>query len=462
MISSPPDVSDSTPSNVLMISYLFPPVGGIGVQRPLKFVRYLGKYEWRVTVLTTDGVYSATMDQKLLSEIPNEVQVVRVRDMVSKLIGRFITGNPSSPVSTSQNTSASHASGASTANSPSLKKRLGQWLKATKDYLLIPDESVLWALQAAFKGRSLVKKHQIDCIYTTSGPNSTHIAGLLIKRWTGVKWVADFRDPWMDNMHYARTGVRRELESRMEKQVFEKADAIMTVTDSFCELFAGKYPGSKSKISLIRNGVDPNDYASETPPAPTEGPFTIFYAGILYPERSPAAFFEALSGLLQSGQLPAKDIRVQFAGVFDYPGKNDHQKLLKKHRLLDHVELLGYLSHDKVIEAMEKSHALLLIGEGQAQSAMYIPGKLYEYLYAHRPILALMQEGEGAGIIRSASAGVVVPPKDTEAIAAAILQLYQSFATKRPFEPNHAIIRQFSRVEQTKELALLMKQLLKK
>ena len=101
MISSPPDVSDNTPSNVLMISYLFPPVGGIGVQRPLKFVRYLGQYDWRVTVLTTDGVYSATMDQKLLNEIPNEVQVVRVRDMVSKLIGRFITGNPSSPASTS-------------------------------------------------------------------------------------------------------------------------------------------------------------------------------------------------------------------------------------------------------------------------------------------------------------------------------------------------------------------------
>ena len=449
MTFPPQEVSGTTSSNVLIVSYLFPPVGGIGVQRPLKFTRYLGQFDWHVSVLTTDGVYSATMDHKLVNEIPQTVNVFRINDPVSRWIGRFINSNKDKSVAKSTPTTAS----------PTFKKRLGQWLKVAKDALLIPDESVLWAIQAAFTGSMLVRKHKIACVYTTSGPNSTHLAGMLIQRWTGAKWVADFRDPWIDNMHFQRTGLRKELEARLENQVFRKADAVITVTNSFRDLFAAKYPNYQSKISVIRNGVDPHDYPLDPSPASRSGPFTIFYAGILYPERSPAAFFEALSNLLQSGLIPATNIRVQFAGVFDYPGKNDHQKLLELHHLQKNVELLGYLSHNQVIKAMNEAHALLLIGEGQAQSAMYIPGKLYEYLYTQRPILALMQDGEGANIIRLANSGIVVPPKNTVQIAEAIHQMYQSFLDHIPFTPNEAIIRQFSRIEQTNELAALLNNL---
>ena len=449
MTFPPQEINRAISSNVLIISYLFPPVGGIGVQRPLKFTRYLGQSDWHVTVLTTDGVYSATMDQKLVDEIPQAVNVFRINDPVSRWIGRFINSNKDNVVATSPTAAAS----------PTLKRRLGQWLKAAKDALLIPDESVLWAIQAAFTGSRLVRKHKISCIYTTSGPNSTHLAGMIIQRWTGAKWVADFRDPWIDNMHFQRTGLRKELETKLENQVFRRADAIITVTNSFRDLFASKYPNYQSKISVIRNGVDPNDYPLAPSIASHSGPFTIFYAGILYPERSPAAFFEALSSLLQSGLIPATNIRVQFAGVFDYPGKNDHQQLLELHHLQQNVELLGYLSHNQVIEAMNKAHALLLIGEGQAQSAMYIPGKLYEYLYTQRPILALMQDGEGANIIRLANAGMVVPPKDTVQIAEAIHRMYQSFLDRIPFTPNESVIRQFSRIEQTNELAKLLNNL---
>ncbi len=452
MISSQPVQDGELLKNVLIVSYLFPPVGGIGVQRPLKFVRYLEQSGWHPTVLTAAGVYSATMDAELFNEVPEGVLVYRVNDVVSTWIGRFISKGPSLP-----QRGTDHLPPQSERHS--FKQRVGRWLKTLKDRLMIPDESVFWALQAAWKGRSLIKKHHISCLYTTSGPNSTHVTGMLIRLFTGVKWVADFRDPWIDNMHYKRTGLLNELESRLESNVFHSANAIMTVTESFRNLFATKYPESRHKMFVIRNGVDPNDYAHIHSVPHTDEPFTIFYAGILYPERSPAAFFEAVRQLLNSEAIPASDIRIQFAGIFDYPGKSDHYQMLLRYQLADCVERLGYLPHQSVIAAMEHAHVLLLIGEGQLQFAMYIPGKLYEYLYAKRPILALMHEGEGASIIRSASAGIVVPPQNTDQIAAAILTLYQMFRSKNILIPDQSVIRKYSRIEQTKEFAELLNQL---
>ncbi len=431
--------------SALMVSYLFPPLGGIGVQRPLKFVRYLGECGWNATVLTVSDAYSATPDPSLLREIPTEVEVIRISDPVSRFIGRAVS-----------KTGVIHASLLDSGRKGILKRAARKWLKQLKDVCCVPDEMVLWALHAAWVGIKLVKNCKLDCIYTTSGPNSCHLAGLIIHWFTGVKWVADFRDPWTDNQHFYHTGLRRWFETWLEKQVFANADSIVTVTVSFKTLFETKFPQCKGHIHVIRNGVDPNDFPRVSKQVFPSSRFTIFYAGILYPTRSPNTFLQALSRLIRYLRIAPADIRVQFAGVFDYPGKTDNWDLLKTLGLENMVEVLGYMPHHETLRYMQLADALLLIGERTNTANWYVPGKLYEYFYAKKPILALLKEGEAADLIREAHAGLVVDPSNPPLIADAIMNLYRNRLMGRVVTIGESEVEKYSRAAQARQLADIM------
>jgi glycosyltransferase involved in cell wall biosynthesis len=445
----------------LIITYSFPPMGGIAVQRPLKFVKYIRQYGWEPVVLTTHGAYSATMDKSLLQDIPEGVAVERVADPVGKWIGMFVGGTAAG--------ARDGAPGAAQVKSgrlawigrmkSGLKTKLKSVLKTFKQTMFIPDESVLWALRAAWVGRKLVRKYNISCVYTTSGPNSTHLAGWMLRKWTGVPWVADFRDPWVDNIHYAHAGMRDKIERWMERKVFQTADTVVTVTDSFREMFVSKYPERAGSVEVIRNGVDPMDFPTPVPP-PENTPFTFFYAGILYPKRSPDKFLQALSVVLRYRRIRRTDVRVEFAGVFDYPGKTDNSDLVQRLGLSDVVTVHGYLPRSQVLERMQAADALLLIGESGSEGKQYVPGKLYEYLFAGRPIMALLEDGEAAQIIREANAGLVIHPRDVQEMADAIVQFVRNkLQGIQPKEPNIAEVAKYSRIEQTGQLVQLFHRL---
>jgi glycosyltransferase involved in cell wall biosynthesis len=456
---------------VLVIAHAFPPMGGIAVQRPLKLVRYLRPHGWEPVVLTTRDAYSATMDYSLLEEIPEGVEVVRVKDPVARLIGRMVQRSAGAE---GTSTSATHggSNGSTTATSAAVGTAatlgatgvrswasiLKRWLKAVKEALFIPDESVFWAIKAAWVGARLVRKHQIQCIYTTSGPHSTHLAGWLIRRWTGVEWIADFRDPWVGNLHYSHEGLRDKIERWLEGRVFRAASRVVTVTDLFAKMFVNRYPFAAEKVEVIRNGVDPSDFPvipSNQPSRQGDAPFTFFYAGILYPRRSPARFLQALHLVLRSQRIRRQDIKVEFAGVFDYPGQTSNADLVRQLGLSDVVTVHGYMPRSEVIRRMQSAGALLLIGDDSPSANQYVPGKLYEYLFADRPVLALLQNGEASDIIRAAEAGVVVSPHDLQAIANAIVDLYIAHKRGVPFTPNRSEIMKYSRVEQTRQFAEL-------
>jgi len=469
---------------VLIISYLFPPIGGIGVQRPLKFTRYLREYGWEPVVLTTDEAYSVQNDPSLLAEIPAGVKVVRCEDPLSRATRKLVSSTTSSAVSKTSGASTTSsavseisseaAQGGRETSVPSVtsggwRKRLKQVLSHLKNALLVPDESVLWALRATRHGKQLVDESRfagtqpIDCIYTTSGPHSTHLVGWLLKRGTRVKWVADFRDPWTQNMHFNHSGVRKAVEEWMERRVFADADAVITVTAGFADLFRRKYPKYAHKLQVIRNGVDPDDFPRIAQPKRTER-FTLFYGGILYPKRSPAALFQALNTAIRYGKLSPDQIRVQFAGVFDYPGHTENRNLCRELGLESVVEVLGYLPHRDVLQRIQEVDALLLIGERTGQENPYVAGKLYEYLHVQKPILALLEDGEAARLIRADRAGDVVDPSDVAGIMQALLGFVDAHAKKQRHvqaEPQGDIVRsnQYTRQTQTAELARLMNQL---
>ncbi len=445
----------------LIITYSFPPMGGIAVQRPLKFVKYLRHYGWEPVVLTTHGAYSATMDESLLQDIPEAVAVERVADPVGKWIGMFV-GRTETGVRDDASSAPPMKSGllARLARMKSgLKTKLKSVLKTLKQTLFIPDEHVLWALRAAWVARKLVRKYNISCVYTTSGPNSTHLAGWILRKLTGVPWVADFRDPWVDNIHYTHSGMRDNIERWMERKVFHTADTVVTVTDSFREMFVSKYPERTGRVEVIRNGVDPTDFPAPVSP-PDNTPFTFFYAGILYPKRSPDKFLQALSVVLRYRRIRRTDVKVEFAGVFDYPGKTDNSDLVHRLGLSDVVTVYGYLPRTQVLERMQVADALLLIGESGSEGKQYVPGKLYEYLFAGRPIMALLEDGEAARIVREANAGVVVHPRDVQEMADAIVQFVRNkLQGIQPKAPTIAEVSKYSRMEQTGQLVQLLNRL---
>jgi glycosyltransferase involved in cell wall biosynthesis len=470
---------------VLLISHAFPPMGGIAVQRPLKFAQYLRRHGWRVMVLTTKGAYTATPDPSLVDAIPSDVTVLRVSDPIAHWMGRVIRRR-ARPDSAENTTSApplhilekgpgQPAQKGTTTRAPAragrfreVRRWLGalaaQGLKHAKQTLLVPDEAVWWAVRAAVRARRLVRTHGIDCIYTTSGPHSTHLAGWWVHHWTGIPWVADFRDPWTDNFQFHHTGLRRRLEEAMERRVFREASCIITVTDGFADLFRRKYPGYQGKVQVIRNGVDPTDFPV-SPPAlaasprgarPLSFPVVMFYAGILYPGRSPNALFQAVRTLMDEGLLAPDALRLQFAGVFDYPGRCENACRVRELGLESVVEILGYRPRHEVLRRMVDADILLLIGEETEAARDYVPGKLYEYLWAGRPILALLPEGEAATLIRQARAGVVASPTDPEAIARALVALLNS---AREWTPAPSHLEQYTRQTQAAQLAAILDRL---
>lgn len=451
-------------SRVLLVAHLFPPVGGIGVQRSLKFAQYLGEYGIHPVVLTANHHHTSTLDEKLLEAIPSDVPVFRVDDDMARLMSRIspVQVAPAAPRSAIEAGGSAAPSGSprsqvreQKARVSFIKRGLVRRLKQVRGLVAIPDEALLWALRAAWQARILVQEEKIDCVLTTSGPNSAHIVGLLVKRWTGVPWVADFRDPWTDNMHFSARALRAAVERRLERRVLREADAVVTVTDSFAELFRRKEASVRGKVSVIRNGVDPLDFPPHDT-LPRSGPLTLLYAGILYPKRSPKTFLQALRRALDAGRIAEDGLQVEFAGVFDSPGSAENAELVERLDLQRIVRRLGYLSHAEVAKRMMQAHALLLIGDDDERAGMYIPGKLYEYLYARRPILALLKEGEASRWILRCNAGVVASNQSVADVEDALVELVQRIQQEGCCLPDHPLLQSLTRQAQAADLARLL------
>ncbi len=410
--------------NVLMIAHGFPPIGGGGVPRPLKMAKYLGEFGWRVHVLTVDPDYHATLDPSLLAQVPPEVKIYRAKEL--PLLPR-----PSAAPSASATASREAEGGAQAASvrppTARLKQRIIGVLKKAKPYLLIPDDNILWYPAAVKVGREIMRRERIDVIFSTSGPVTDHLVAQRLVREFGCKWIADFRDPWTQNMHRSGIGWRDRLEERMEERVMTGADAITTVTATFADNFRQKYGGRIRRLELIYNGFDRADFADLTPDVTAPGRFHAVYAGILYQKRNPRLLLRAIRELIDEGLVDKRKIMLSFAGVFDYPGYSDNADCVAELGLGDVVRVLGNLPHRNALSLMKGADALLLIGDVSPDAGAYIPGKLYEYMGVGKPILALNMPGEATEIIRRFQLGRVADPTDKEAIKRAYLELYRAW-----------------------------------
>lgn len=444
---------------VLVLAYRFPPQGGGGVQRSLKFVKYLPLQGWLPVVQTVSNPYWPLQDPSLLAEIPSFVKVYRTRTFEFERLGRATEGlltreesdSAPVPVAVPKEPKAARSRGG-----------LHQLLKSIADmvqrHLLVPDPQITWVPGAFLKGLSVIRRENISVLYTSSPPNSCQVLGLLLKRVTRLPWIADFRDPWTEGIRrkasYERSGLRRRLEHAFERRVLQEADHVIVTTEKTLEQFLSKYPAiPASKYSVITNGFDAADFtiARGGDRLLDERHFNMTLTGNVEAMFDAVPFFTAVRELIDEDPGIREHLRINFIGT--KRGKYD-DFIAQNH--LDHtVRYIGYVPHQTSLRYLAESDALFLCQIPVYESATTkLSGKLFEYLYMRKPILALTLPGLTTNILSRSGLGVAVDPNDQSGIKKALRDLYLRWKEggARP-DADEAYISTFDRARQTERLA---------
>ena len=395
---------------VLVLAYFFPPLGGGGCQRTLKLVRYLEPQGWRSTVITTRDQDYWIQDPSLLPEIPADAEVLRV--------GGFTAGKMLGVLSRAGAPAVQEAQGAR-------RPAAFRALRALQQWVFFPDAYGGWANAAYRAAEDRVRAGGVDAVWTTSSPESAHVAGLRLKTRHGIPWVADFRDPWVGRVTYRPPTRWHDARHRaMERRVILAADQVTLVSEAMVALYRSRYPEKDpSRFVFLPNGFDSDDWRradverGRVLPIGEPRRFVLLHAGQLAHRPTVATLLASARRAFERDASAHRDLRLRFMGGNEEIGPRDPAR----YGLDAAVEVLPSKPHVESLTAMRRADALLLLGHGGAADALLYTGKLYEYLSSGRPILAIVDEGPAADLIRSTGAGVVVRPGDSEAAAETIL-----------------------------------------
>lgn len=397
---------------LLAIAYFFPPLGGGGCQRTLKLVRYLEPEGWASTVVTTRDADYWILDPSLEAEIPRTAEVIRVGGLTSLRLVRLLA-----------------EAGGIERRQGARDARAFQRLRRAQSWLLLPDGYRAWSREAQRAAVRRIVAGGIDALWTTSSPESAHLAGLALKRRFGIPWVADFRDPWVGRVTYAPPTAWHDARHReLERSVVTAADRVTLVSEPMTALYRERYRDLPAeKFVTLPNGVDSDDWrrAGELPTRTErdEGRCVLLHAGQLAHRPTVRTLLDALERVIEADPGAREQLRLRFLGGNEELRPEEWAK-----RGLDGiVEVEPSRPHLEALQAMRRAHALVLLGHGgQADSLLYT-GKIYEYLTSGRPILGVLDPGPAADLILRAGAGSVSRPGDVDSTARAIEDLLQSF-----------------------------------
>lgn len=435
-----PEVEEKNVKRVLIIAYYFPPLGLGGVQRALKFVRYLPENGWNPVVLTTGDILYHAYDESLVGEIKG-ARVVR-----------FGKGDPLRLMQKINRKNQGLETNRQTRAWNRFNRRAARWI-------FIPDSKIAWALRARQTALRLCKEFDPHLIFSTSPPHSSHLLGLFLKTETGIPWVADFRDNWLAEPHErAPTVFHRTVRLSMLKRVMAGADSVITVSAPIAGFLEKFRQGPDPEVEIIPNGFDPADFEDLRHEEPEN--FTITYSGTLYADRRPDVFLRAVSLAIKQCPSLEKKLCVQLVGrIMDM----DIEREIRNAGLENQVEVMGYRSHREAVVLLKQSHLLLLLISPESSEGV-VTGKLFEYLASGVHILAAVPEGEAAEIVRKTSRGFVVNPVDARAQADVICRCFQSWSAHRlkPAADPMSGLEHYNRKHLTARLAGLMDRIVRK
>ncbi len=413
---------------ILIVTHSWPPDACVGAVRPVNIVRATKAHGWQATILTVQARYYHYRQQQDDTESAL-AQVTRTRCVPHPLelyraVKKWIPGASCSATPTHVcQEGGPRSPSSSRTDVQSITSRIRQMIVSM---LNVPDEQLGWLPFAVWRGRRLILRQHIPCMITTGPPFSAHLVGLCLRRVCPVRWIAEFRDPWVGNVQKdlsMRSALADRCDQWLEALVIRHADRVFCVTESMTKLFQQRYPGEpRSKWVTMPNGFDEEEFKT-LGPIIREQRFTITYVGGFNYTRSPRTLLVALQQVLKSGVIGKKDLHVRFIGVCRSAGGSSVEQMIEESGLLGLIEIVDLLPRKKALKAMQEAHVLLLLANEQP---LQIPGKAYEYLAAGRWILAETEEKSAtADLIRDTQCGEVVEPGDVERMAQAVVRAYK-------------------------------------
>ncbi len=425
----------------LIITYYWPPSGGSSVLRWLKFSKYLRDFGWEPVIYTPSNPESQEIDQSLLHEIPPGIEVIKSPIWEPYGIYKLLSGKKKKD-----------RLGVALMND-SKSKFTGRVMLWVRSNLFIPDPRRFWVRPSIEFLVFWIRKNPVDVIITTGPPHSMHLIGMGLHKRLGIKWVADFRDPWTNIDFYKElllTRIADRYHHQLERKVLQEADHIITVSPGMTREFESL---GINKVTTITNGYDhePAESGSAVP-----GKFSILHLGSLPKSRNPIRLWEVLSSLAAENQSFSSMLEVRLVGRMDITVKESIAQL----DLQRYVVQQEYIPHEQTFDLLTKSSVLLLCINNTPNADGILTNKFFEYLSARRPILAIGPvNGDASVILGESGAGKMFEYDDSILLKEHVLSLFELYSQQKLTGKNQSI-EKFSRKNLTRQLTDLLNKII--
>lgn len=426
----------SEPKKLLIITYYWPPAGGPGVQRWLKFVKYLPDFNVQPIVYIPENPTYPIIDNGLESEVSEKAIILKNKITEPYSLAKIFSKNKTKKISSGI--------------IPNQKKQsfLEKTLLWIRGNLFIPDARFLWVKPSGKYLKQYIRENNIDTIVTSGPPHSLHLIGLRLKKDLNIKWFADFRDPWTTIGYHKALKLSSYAEKKhkaLEKEVLNSADTIIVTSKTTKTEFEAL---TSKPIEVITNGYDVEKVEKQ----PLDEKFTLAHIGSFLSERNPRILWKALKELIKENKDFKNDFRLKLIGATS----QEVLDTISEFKLTDFVQNLGYVSHQEAVEHQRKSQVLLLIEIDSEDTKSIIPGKLFEYMVSERPIVAIgPKDSDFAEIITSTNTGVFFTYDEKEKLKALLLKYYQEYQNQN-LKVQAIGLQQYSRKSLTAQLARLI------
>jgi glycosyltransferase involved in cell wall biosynthesis len=421
---------------ILIISYYWPPAGGPGVQRWLKFVKYLPDFGIEPHVYVPKNPTYPLLDEKLVADVSDKSIIVKQPIFEPYGLAGIFSKKKTKKISSGI--------------IPNKKKQ--SWVEKmliwVRGNLFIPDARLFWIRPSVQFLSRYIQEHQIETVITTGPPHSLHLIGMELKNRHKINWITDFRDPWTtigyhDKLQLSNWAAKKH--KQLEKQVLNSCDQIIVTSPTTKTEFEAL---TSKPISVITNGYDVEQITKK----PLDEKFTLAHIGSFLSERNPRILWKALAELVKENKAFSEKFELKLIGAVS----DSVLESIKEFRLDGFVNHLGYVSHEVALQEQRCSQVLLLIEIDSEQTNCIIPGKLFEYLVSERPILAIgPEQADFASIIKETNTGTFFTYEDKDALKSQIVQYFEAFQSQSL--QVHAVgLQKYSRRVLTQELATIL------
>jgi Glycosyltransferase Family 4 len=421
---------------ILIITYYFPPAGGPGVQRWLKFVKYLPDFDIQPIVYIPENPTYPIVDENLVQEISEKAIILKHKIFEPYQIASFFSKNKTQKISSGI--------------IPNQKKQtfLESFFLWIRGNLFIPDARIFWVKPSVKYLEKYIQENQIDTIITSGPPHSLHLIGLDLKQKLNLTWIADFRDPWTTIGYHKALKLSNYASKKhkcLENKVLNLANKIIVTSKTTKQEFRAI---TNQPIEVITNGFDDETSLAKAKNVVLDSKFSLAHIGSLLSDRNPEILWKSLQELVLEIPEFARNLEIKLIGKVS----QEVLDAISLFKLNEFVNNLGYISHQEAIEHQQKSQVLLLIEIDSEDTKSIIPGKLFEYMVSERPIIGIgPKDSDFQEILENTNSGVFFKYSEKEKLKKAILEYYHLYLDKN-LKSNAVNLEQYSRKNLTRKL----------